>query len=171
MNQPAKSVKDRLAFPAVPDMLGSGPSLDEIRDEIVRTEEQTQDPEVAALEDKRLQRDWTFQFKFTDGSGKVFEGSFTNRVPDIATKLRIHQASVKLSGGAAWEALPPRFQSLCSSLAYMTFSLIEKPKWANDLRAVLDEDLVFALFEEVFSHERTFLGRKDPEGAGEAAAE
>ena len=48
----------------------------------------------------------------------------------------------------------------------MTISLGEqRPKWADDLRSLVDQELLLKLWEEVASHEATFSGL-DPNPKG-----
>lgn len=105
-------------------------------------------------------RAYTFAFEYAAKSGKRYAGTFTNRVPDIRTKMMIGTLRAQMTGGQPTNSLDTETFNVSLMVAHMTYSLDEnRPDWAKDLRNLDDVDVVYALFEEVSSHESTFLGR------------
>jgi len=119
---------------------------------------------VTAPEDERKarmrERSYTFPFTFTDANGKVYEGTFTNVVPDIRTRLSIGTLRAQITGGLDFAALDPLTRDLALHVAHLTYSLDEKarPTWAANLLGLFNHQLLRALWEEVALHEAMFLG-------------
>jgi hypothetical protein len=106
------------------------------------------------------ERVYTFPFRFVDGNGKILEGTFTNTVPDMRTRTTIGVLRAQLSGGMDYDALDPSTKELTLILSHLTYSLDEKarPEWSRDLLKLHNPALLRALWEEVATHEATFLG-------------
>ena len=122
--------------------------------------------EAGGVEEKRKARDYTFDFSFVDAAEKKWAGRFTDRIPDIGTKQKIAFAQSRMNGNLPWANVDPDIRALNYVLAYMLYSLVEKPKWADDLVSQLDEDLVFTLWREVEAHAVIFRGRQpNPDGS------
>lgn len=108
--------------------------------------------------DPRDQKEWTFQFSWKDGRGKLWEGQFTNKILSIAEQQRVAIFEAQLAGGLPFESLDTGMRNINHAVAHMSYSLVKKPSWANDLRQLLDPSLVIALYLEVASHEARFFG-------------
>ena len=107
----------------------------------------------------RQERSYTFPFRYADGNGKVWEGTFTNTVPSIRVRTSIGVYRAQLSGGMDYDSLDPLTRELCLMLAHLSFTLDKaRPEWAKDLLLVDSPALLRALYEEVTTHEATFLG-------------
>lgn len=120
-------------------------------------------PETPPEDDRKTrmkERAFTFPFKFTDGNGKEYAGTFTNRVPDIRTRQAIGVLRAQLTGGVGFDSLDPFTRELTLLVATLTFSLEDKgrPEWAKDFQKVENVQVLRALYEEVAAHEATFLG-------------
>lgn len=124
--------------------------------------EKTPEDKVEALADDRLQEVYTFQFAFTSRRGKKFEGSFTNHILSGMDKIQVGVMCARLSQGQPFEALPVETQILLRRLAHLEYSLARgkelRPKWADDLGQIKDDELIEALYQEVLDHERIFRG-------------
>lgn len=107
-------------------------------------------------------RSHTFPFRFVGGSGKVWEGTFTNRVPDMATRQKIGVLRARLNGGMSLDSLDAFTAELSMMVSHMSLTLAQegRPEWAVDLLKVEDPEVLYRLWEEVAAHEATFLGRK-----------
>ena len=104
-------------------------------------------------------RSYTFPFSFTDGTGKVWSGSFTNVVPSTGTRTAIGVMRSQLAGGVDYDSLDPLTRELTMMVAHLESTLdAKRPDWAKDLLAVLDPNVLRALWAEVTAHEATFLG-------------
>lgn len=134
-------------------------TVDELKDGVVEKAGEVQKvPEPDPDKDPRSQRSYTFDFKYKDGNGKDWTGKFTSEVPDIRTRTMIGSLQAQLSNNVPSDALEPGVRRLNLILAHLTFSLVKRPKWAQDLGALFDPGLLNAIYEEVAQHEATFLG-------------
>ncbi len=152
-------------------------SMDHVQKSDVEMREQIEEREAAIEklaedadappEKKRSPRDertYSFPFKYTTARGVTYEATFTNHILDIGTKQRVSIMESQLNGGQPYDSIEPLTQTINRGIAWMAFSLRErtnqKPaKWADNLRALDDENIVLALFEEVSAHEGQFHGR------------
>lgn len=140
-------------------------ALNEPTDELKRRAEEAVKALPTAEDEKKArmrERLYTFEFKFTSKAGEEFSGTFTSKVPDVKTRGLIGVLRAQLGGGIPYSAMDPFTNELNLVVATLTFVLADTkdmPGWAKDLRAIIDADVLFALYEEVSAHETTFLGR------------
>lgn len=118
------------------------------------------------LDDPQRHLEYTFEFSHTDDTGKVWNGSFTNRVLNIAQKIQIGVVRARRLQGAPMASVSPRTLELLYIIGWMEESLTKRPAWAKDLLDLTDEDLVEQLWLIVARHESIFLGRGTPDRAG-----
>lgn len=114
--------------------------------------------ESSILDDPRGQKEYTFDFKYKDGNGKIWKGRFTNKILTLRDRQGVGVVRARLAAGLPSEALDPLTAEINLMLAHMSFSLIERPEWAKDLSTLEDVRVVQALYEEVLLHEGTFHG-------------
>lgn len=142
-------------------------STEELKDEVVEKAQGVENPpEPEPDADPRANRRYPFNFEFKDGNGKVWKGKFVSEVPDIRTRTMIGSLQAQLANNVPADALEPGVRRLNLILAHLTFSLVERPKWAEDLGALFDPQLLNAIYEEVAAHEATFLGFDEAPAAG-----
>lgn len=159
--RPMQDVRDLIPqYPGTSDELRA-----ETEEAVSKAVEKPAEPK---LDDPRLQREYTFPFRFVDGAGRVYEGTFTNKILGRGEKQGVAVLNARFSNGLPQESFAVHDRMLNRAMAHMTFSLIQRPKWADNLLDLDDDDLVFALYEEVAQHEERFRGRPSPAGAGEA---
>lgn len=128
-----------------------------VADQLAATEARPDSGQLAAMRE----RVWTFPFKFVDGNGKVYEGTFTNKVPDIRTRQAIGVLRAQMSGGLPVEGLDQFTRDVNMMIAHLTFTLTDdatRPAWSKDLRSLDNPAVLFRLWEVVAEHEATFLG-------------
>lgn len=140
-------------------------------------EEKAEDKaERASDEDPKGREEYTFSLKHRDGRGKIWKGTFTNRVPNVRTQQAIALLQSEWQFGKTWHSLDPDVVAMNNFLAHMAFSLTphEDARWARndegklELRDLYDPGIIQALWLEVASHEATFLGRgPNPAGSQE----
>jgi len=116
--------------------------------------------------DPKDQREYTFEFDYTDARGKQWKDKFTNQILSIRQRQQVKIIKAQLGGGIAVSALDADIWTLNEMVAHMTVSLIKRPDWAKELTSLLDENLIEALYEEVASHEAQFHGREASVTAG-----
>lgn len=117
-------------------------------------EVEKEDPET----NPRAQREYTFDFLWEDGNGKIWKGKFTNRVPNVETRALIGLLRAQLSNNIPFQSLDPMTQEINLVLAHLSFSLVQRPPWAEDLGSLFNFELVQRIYQEVTAHEVTFLG-------------
>lgn len=147
------------------------PTFDEVDPAAMReavdrqVDEKTSAPAAKAArgDDPRLKREYTFEFRYVAQDGTVHEGRFKNRILTVGERMRAGTLSSDLVGGRSYASLPGEAQQFATAVGWMTFSLDPKvrPDWAANLARIDDENLLLALFGEVWAHQNTFLGRAD----------
>jgi len=124
----------------------------------------------------KAQKTYTFKFEHREsGTNKLRRGTFTNNILTIRGKRMVGVMQSQLAGGMPWGTLSPFDQNLIMMLAHLSVSLDreKRPKWAKDLEALYDDDLIEKLYEEVADHEATFHGldKDQEEGEGDSREE
>lgn len=152
----ASNPADRLR---VPNMMDTGPSPEDLKQAL-------EDKATAAppeLKDSKKERIYKFPFSWTAPSGEVFEGTFTNNILPVGARIKAGAVTAELIGNKPFEAIPDAARNLAVALGWMAYSLNKegRPEWATNLNDIDDENLVLALFGEVWDHQATFLGRAD----------
>lgn len=110
------------------------------------------------LDHPKAQPEYAFKFHYKDANGKDWAGDFVSKIPTIQDRQRIGILRAQLSGGLPNNSLDPLTSELNLMIAELTFRLKKRPKWADNLRTILDFGLVQSLYAEVASHEAYFLG-------------
>lgn len=105
------------------------------------------------------ERVYTFRLDYKSHDGRVWQGAFTNKIPDVKTRSAIGVMRAQLGGGMPVSSLDEMTQEINAMVAHLTFSLTSAPEWAKDLRALDNTDVLYYLYAEVMAHEATFLGR------------
>jgi len=121
-----------------------------------------------AQPDGRTNKVHTFHFRYVSaGSGKVWDGPFTNHVLTLRERQLVGIMRARLGGGLPVEALDPLTAEINLMLAHLEVSLDNRPDWAKNLAQMEDLGLVQSLYAEVAAHEATFLGWGKVAGTGE----
>lgn len=118
----------------------------------------TKKEEPSPTEDPKSQKEYTFKFDWTNPVGKRYQGEFTNKILTIADKQNVGIMRARLGGGMPVESLDGLTIEINLMVSHMTFSLIKTPTWADDLRALIEHELIQEIYMEVASHEATFSG-------------
>jgi len=150
-----------------PDHLETQEELKESVLKSVEPEEETSKREKF-LADPKAQKKYTFTLKWKDGSGKLWEGKFTNKILSIRDRQLVGVTRAKLQGGMPIESIDQLTEETNLIVAHLMFSLEEAPEWAKDLTALDDIQLLQAIYAEVASHEAYFFGWRPTESKGEA---
>lgn len=154
-------IKRRLQIPADPTPpKAPPPSLGALKAKVLEASE----PEPESIDPKR-QREYSFTIDLKLG-GRRYTGTFKNRILNVMERMQAGSLASDLVQGRDFRVLPDSVRQLAVAMSWMAFSLDEKtrPSWAKDLGAIDDEQLINALFEEVWAHQTTFLGRNDGQG-------
>lgn len=124
----------------------------------LETEVEGKSPEKRT--DPKNNSKYTFDFKWEDGTGKVLSGKFTSKILTIGEQSLVGILRARLSAGIAYEALDDFTKELNFLVANLTYSLEERPRWAEDLRKLDNIEILQALYVEVAAHEATFRGQR-----------
>jgi hypothetical protein len=130
-----------------------------------QTEESTQlkPKEPNPIEGPKSKKEYSFDFSWTSPNGKVWTGKFTNKILNLADQQNVGYLRAKFAGGVPADALDGLTTEINMIIAHLTFSLLEKPDWAENLRELEELELIQAIYMEVASHEATFFGLVAPE--------
>lgn len=129
-----------------------------------RIEQQALTPE----DEQRLamkQREYTFRFRYPadEKQPAQYEGTFTSKILSVRDRQQVGVMRAQLNGGIPLSSLDGLTNQINATLAHLAYQLDDTkkdfPEWAKDLRSLYDANVIFALYEEVERHERTFLGR------------
>lgn len=132
-------------------------SPDELKTQI----EAAMSPPVEEEEDTsnpRLEERYTFEFNHKDQRGKVWKGTFVNKALTLGERQMVGHLRARLNHPYTIEQLDALTNEINLIIAHLTFSLQEKPKWAQDLRSLHQFEVLQALYAEVALHEDIFLG-------------
>lgn len=110
--------------------------------------------------DPKSYNEYTFDFDWTDGRGKVWKGKFVNKILTIGDKQSVGIMRARLADGLPVESIDPLTQEINLMVSHLAFSLKQRPKWAEDLLALNNVALLQEIYLEVASHEAIFLGYK-----------
>jgi len=120
----------------------------------------------------------TFDFKHVDRRGNTHEGVFTNRILTVGEQQAAAATSARLSGGVPREALDAGAAVLNDAIAHMALSFTEAktgdfrgPSWAQDLRALFEQEIIIELWKKVVAHERRFFRLDEVAESGQEPAE
>lgn len=139
--------------------------LDDVKQQI---EQKTKDPEPKPTDDPRAQERFTFQFRWTDPRGKVWDGAFTNKILSIRERQLAGSFRSVLAAGIAASVLDDYTNELNLIISHLKYSLVDHPEWAKNLQDLQDPRIAQALYEEVLAHEATFLGPRPVTTGGKA---
>ena len=137
---------------------------EELKEQIVQ---KSGKPDPSA-DDPKGKEKYTFAFRWVDGRGKVWEGEFTNKVLTIGERQQAGTLRAMLGRGVGPGQLDDFTNELNLIISHLTYSLVQKPEWAEDLTALQNPRVLQALYEEVLGHEATFLGFGSAAGGGKA---
>lgn len=108
--------------------------------------------------DPRGEKKYTFNIEYKDARGKVWKGQFTNKILSIHERQQVGIMRSMLGAGQPVSSLDALTVELNLMVAHMSYSLTEKPQWAENLRSLEDPAVLQAIYTEVDSHESFFLG-------------
>lgn len=159
---------------ALAQSLSKGPSADELKDAVQKEiddadqadadeldETGAVDPDRAAKEkDPKLEREYTFHLDWRAGpESKRWYGRFTTKILSIQEKLLVGQLRARMARGQPYDSLDPLTQELYLMLATFSVALTGRPEWAKDFGKIDDIRVLQEIYQEVVSHEATFLGQ------------
>lgn len=122
------------------------------------------DPQANPGADPKKQKSYTFNFDYQDSQGKSWSGSFTNKILTIGETQQAAVLQAKFQDGLPDAAIDEDQRAVNRIIAHMEYSLTDRPDWAEDLRELLDSQIVLKLWKEVASHEAIFWGSPSDQG-------
>jgi len=123
-------------------------------------EDATRPLPAASTKDPKMAPEYTFNFAYPEDNPR-WKGRFTSRVPSVKDRRIIGLLRAKLADHTPFEALDPATREMCFVLATLSVVLDVKSHnpeghWSHLLESVDDEEVIYALYEEVASHHATF---------------
>jgi len=104
---------------------------------------------------------------YIDPDGEQHQDTLISKVPDGDGKLMIDRKMAMLAGGA-WENLSPMAKLRIEAIATLSVQLVSPPDWVNKW-AVIDDELLFDLREQLGKHANLYF--RPNIGQGQGAAE
>jgi len=124
-----------------------------------------QSPEDEAKADPRARNPYTFNFKWTDARGKLWEGRFVTHMPTPLDLIRAGIMQARLLGNAPKDSVDAYTDEIAFMISRLSFTLEERPEWFNDPLGMTDAiPLIQAVYEEVASFEAFFRVHGSLEG-------
>jgi len=173
----AKTYRPKRAPAAAAQALASTEQLKQDVAEVVNSPvilglEEAEEAQVSG-HDPKDHEEYMFTLRHKTKRGKVYEGTFTNRILTTGENQQAAALKARFAAGMAFDSMEPTIRALNEAIAHMSYSLWSKdgktfrgPQWAQDLRDVLDQDAVFAVWQEVWAHESHFFRLDATEGNG-----
>jgi hypothetical protein len=123
-------------------------------------------PEIdaPAPSDPKAAEQYEFVVSVKDGAGKVWSGTFKNRILTIEDRVNVGLTQATLVSGIPWSSLDPETQALTEVMAHLAKSLVDKPRWfvLSGPDAIRNTRILNAVFREVTAHEAFFRGSDSP---------
>lgn len=120
--------------------------------------------------DPRDKKVWEFDFAWASPRGELFAGHFRSIIRGQRQRSASDNFRNQLCAGMPWDSIAPRRRLLNGALGFLEFALDPRarPDWAKDLTTIEWDDLILALYEEVFSHEKVYFRLGENQSAGAA---
>jgi hypothetical protein len=111
---------------------------------------------------------YQYHLRVETAYGKIYEGTFVNKILTGNEKMRAAEIAGRLRGGLAFEAIEPGRANYTEQMGWLLCSLDREslPSWAKDLGAIIDDEVVNALFEKAREHEKIFRRPRSDQKAG-----
>lgn len=116
--------------------------------------------------DARCKNRYTFDIDHTQPNGTRYTGRFTNKILTLGEKITVGITRARLQMGVPLDAITTDTYNLLFMTTSLQQSLVERPKWAEDLLSLESEDLVRAIFDQCDAHERIFRGERPSAAPG-----
>lgn len=100
--------------------------------------------------------EYPFSIHYVDARKKVWKGDFVNKILTIRERRLTGPLQAKLLLGEDLASLPKSAVELAAIQAHLTYSLKEAPAWLDDVDNLNDPQILYAIYEEVASHEAYF---------------
>lgn len=118
-------------------------------------------PEDASKEDPDNplgEIEYTFDLDYKDARGKTWRGAFTDKILTLGNRQAVEIVRARYHGGLSMESFSQEAVERNLMLAHLNYSIVKRPKWAEDLRGLYDPGIVSAIFAHAAEHEDFFLG-------------
>lgn len=109
-------------------------------------------------DDPRGEVEYPFELSYIDARGKVWRGSFVDKILTIGDRQLVELARARCHGGMSMESFSQEAVERNLMLAHLLYSLVKKPKWAETLRDLHDPGILRAIYGHAAEHEDFFLG-------------
>lgn len=155
-------MSDSIAEQLRPSHIPTDEDLKEEADASLATEDAPEeDPD-----DPRGKIEYTFDLDYKDARGKTWRGAFTDKILTLRDRQGVEIIRARYHGGLSMEAFSQEAVERNLILAHLSYSIVKRPKWAEDLRALHDPGIVKDIFARSAEHEDFFLGWGPASAAG-----
>ena len=165
----AKIVQSPTAAQAAPAAPTAADIKQHLEAQVQQLEEESTQAE-AAKPNPKDKREYTFDLEYKDDRGKMWNGRFTSQILNVGQKRLVAIMVSRMAAGTSFDSISPLQTETNRAIAHMEYSLIKKPAWAENFDGLDDEGPIYAVWEEVTSHEATFLGRGANQSSGEESS-
>lgn len=157
---PETAKHDLSVLEQMPSLGQSTADMKKRAEEVVTAKTPEQKSQEEKDRDPRTKPEYTFDFEWKDGNGKIWKGKFRNTRLTIRQQQMVGVLQAQMAGNTPYHALDSLTQEINLMVAHMAFSLDEerRPDWAKDLRDLDSVELVQMLYREVALHEAIFHG-------------
>jgi len=114
-----------------------------------------------------IKRELPLIITYHDPEGERHQDTVISKVPDGDGKLLIERKMALLSAGP-WENLSPLAKLRIEAIAVLSVQLVQPPEWLNKW-AVIDDELLFDLREQLGKHANLYFRPSVGQGAGDSA--
>ncbi len=137
----------------------SMPPLNDVRAQV---EASQNGPGAPKSDDPKMAEKYRFTIDHPAGGGRRYVGDFVNKVLTIGERKLVGVIRSRQASGVALESLTPEVFNLFFITSWLSVSLVERPKWAEDFDKLHDTSVIEAVFSEVASHEKCFFKPSEP---------
>ena len=117
--------------------------------------------EPVAKDDPKGKEEYTFRVEYTNSKGDTFSGIFTNKILTVGEQRKVNLLLARLNDGLPADSIPEDQYITNKVMAHLSFSIKEATqlspsKWFENVDGLIDSGPMYAVYQEVASHEATF---------------
>lgn len=131
----------------------------------LRTMRETASGETSTGTHELVPREHEFEVSYTGPDGKLYRARLMSRIMDADERILIARIAAQRAG-VPWAQLPSAHAARIWAIAVVAVQLREPPAWVSEW-ALMDDSLLFSIFDVLTVHDGMFFRR----GADESGAE
>ena len=128
---------------------------------------ETAESETAAASERQpVARIHDFSVSYDSPEGKTYRAQLTSQIMDADERVLVARIAAQRAG-VVWAQLPTAHAARIWAIATLAVQLRDPPAWVSTW-ALVDDALLFAIFDVLTAHESFFFGGDQSEGGAEA---